>query len=394
MNGTDGSPSPPVDALDGVIDGLNHVIPVFDERQPQRGVNTRYIWAFSSFLSSHAQNISLTTQNTRRKQIIPTTPKLSILKETAVKAAREIDSLHQQEWASENANANERRFLVGISQGHIRGLLNAITSLESHWGSFHVWLKQPKRALCESLIQAWKKGELDSDEFLGWFREHQLLLQGPELDPYIAQVLLRLHVFGGEIRLPGDLQNLAHLDDHETYAAIVRMARARKEADQDWRRDRIRLTVGTGANGRGVRRFAQSVDAEDGQGIALKDKLPDISYDPIEFLCSSRQPVKLVDLAEMRAQPTGDERWASLNLTLDEYRFVRLHYGYEMTQDAVGQYLDWDAKKLAAVRRNADLKVQKHRQERHAERPKSLRNFNLPLFPKRQFSALVSEGPF
>src|ERR1035441_7453954 len=125
MNGTDrltsDLPSPPVDALDGVIDGLKHVIPVFDERQPQRGVNTRYIWAFSSFLSSHAQNIALTTQNTRRKRIIPTTLKLSILKETAVKAAREIDSLHQQEWACENANANGRRFLVGISQGHIRG---------------------------------------------------------------------------------------------------------------------------------------------------------------------------------------------------------------------------------------------------------------------------------
>src|ERR1017187_1360423 len=91
MNGTDrltsDLPSPPVDALDGVIDGLKHVIPVFDERQPQRGVNTRYIWAFSSFLSSHAQNIALTTQNTRRKRIIPTTPKLSILKETAFKAA-------------------------------------------------------------------------------------------------------------------------------------------------------------------------------------------------------------------------------------------------------------------------------------------------------------------
>ena len=380
MNATDrltsDSPSPSVDAFDGVIAALDHVIPVFDERQLHRGVNTRYIWAFSSFLSSHAQNIALTTQNTRRKRIIPTTPKLSILKETAFKAARVIDSLHQQECASENANANWRRFLVGISQGHIAGLLNAITSLESHLGSFHVWLKQPKRALCESLIRAWQKGELDSEEFLVWFREHQLLLHGPELDPYIAQVLLGMHISGGEILLPGDLQNLAHLNDHETYTAIVRMARARKQADEDGRQDRIRLTVGTGANGRGGRRFAQSIDDEDGQGIALKDKLPDIWYDPIEFLCSSRQPVKLVDLAEMRAQPTGDERWASLNLTLDEYRFVRLHYGHEMTQDAVGQYLDWDAKKLAAVRRNADLKVQKHRQERNAKTAKSLRNFN------------------
>ena len=61
--------------------------------------------------------------------------------------------------------------------------------------------------------------------------------------------------------------------------------------------------------------------------LGKNDRLSGIPYNPIEFLCSSRQPARLVDLAEMRAQPTGDERWASLNLTLDDYRFVRLHYG-------------------------------------------------------------------
>lgn len=356
-----------MDALDGVIAGLNHVIPVFDASQLHRGVNTRYVWAFSNFLSNLAEDIAPTTQYRRQEHIVPTAPKLALLKEAAIRAAGEIDSLQRQEWASENPSANGRRFLVGISQGHFAGLLNAITSLEEHWGSFHIWINQPKRALCESLIRAWQKGESDSEEFLVWFREHQLGLLGSELDPYIAQVLLGMHVMGGEIVLPGDLQNLALLNDHETYTAIVRKARARKQADEDWCQDHVRLTVGHDAAGKEVRRYAQSLDTKDEDGMTLGDRLPDIMSDPIEFLCSSRQPVKLVDLAEMRAQFVGDERWARLNLTMDEYRYVRLHHGYEMTQNDVGQYLNWDALQLEAIRRNADLKVKRYRETGTAE---------------------------
>jgi hypothetical protein len=353
--------SPPVDGLDLVIESLEHVLPVFTDRL-DLGVNTGYCHHFASVLGRQAQDIALTTQNTRRKQIIPATPKLSRLKEAALKAAGEIDSLQRQEWASENVNAAGRRFLVGIAERHIGELLNAIISLESTWGSFHIWIKRREWALCESLTRAWQKGELDSEELLVWFREHELGLLGPQLDPYIAQVLLGMHVSGGEILIPGDLQNLAHRNGQEIYATILRQARGRKQADEDGRRDRVRLTVGHDTAGKEIRRYARSLDAEDKQGMTLKQKLPDIIRDPIEFLCSSPQAVKLVDLAAMRDELAVDERWSCLNLTLDEYRYVRLHYGYEMTQQAAGEYLNWDALRIQAVRRSADLKLKKYRE--------------------------------
>jgi hypothetical protein len=152
--------------------------------------------------------------------------------EKTIKAAREIDSLHRQEWASENVNANGRRALVAIAQRHIGELSNAIARLETQWGSFQLWIKQPKRAFSESLVQAWRNGELDFEDFLLWFREHELGLPGPELDAYIAQVLLGVPRLGSEIALLGDPQTIAGLDEGEVYNAILGQARYRKEAEQ------------------------------------------------------------------------------------------------------------------------------------------------------------------
>jgi hypothetical protein len=355
-----------VDGLDLVIQALDHVLPVFSDRL-ELGVNTAYCRPLASALLTQAHTIAFTTQNTRRKQIIPAAPRLYRLKESAVKAAGQIDSLQRQEWASENVNKDGRCFLVGIAQGHVGELLNAVTRLESHWGSFHIWLRRRKWALCNSLTRAWQKRELDSEEFLVWFREHELGLRESQLDPYISQVLLGMHVSGGEIRLPGDLQNLAHLNEHEIYGAILRQARGRKQKDEDGRQDRVRLTVGHDTAGKEIRRYARSLDAEDQQGMTLEQKLPDIIRDPIEFLCSSRQTVKLVDLAAMREDLAVDERMSCLKLTLDEYRYVRLHYGLEMTQQEVREYLKWDALRIQAVRRSADLKSKKYRRTGIAE---------------------------
>jgi hypothetical protein len=246
MNSDDGlmpnmQVDPPADVLDLAIDALGHAIPVFDDRQLHRGVNTRYAREFASFLSSLAQDIASSTQFTRRKQIIPATPKLAIVKEMTLKAAGELEALTQQEQTTEDANANGRRFLVAMSQGHIGGLLNAISDLESHWGSFHIWTKHPKRSLCESLIRAWRKGDLDSEDFLVWFRTDQLGLLGPELDPYIAQVLLGMRVSGGQVLLPGDLHNLAGKSENEIFAVILSMARARKLADEYGSEDLARV---------------------------------------------------------------------------------------------------------------------------------------------------------
>ena len=230
--------SRPVDGLEMIIESLDHVIPVFNERRLDLGVNTGYCRAFVGFLSSRAQIIASTTQNTRRKEIIPAAPILSRLKEATRKAAGEIDSLRQQEWASDNVNANGRRFLVGVSQGHIGELLNAITRLESNWGSFDIWIKQPCRAAYKSLNRAWQEGERDSPEFFEWFRERILGLPSSELDAYIGQVLIGVHVAGGELRLAGDIhegpkrQNLAEKSDKEIRTAILQRARTLKYRDE------------------------------------------------------------------------------------------------------------------------------------------------------------------
>lgn len=359
--------APPADGLDMIIGSLNKVIPVFNDRQLHLGTNTRYISGIAGFVSKIAQDTALATQNARRKQIIPASPKFLILKEAALKAAGEIDSLVRQELASEKVDAHGRRFLAGIAQRDIRALVNAITHLESHWGSIQIWVKQPKRTLCQSMVRAWQNGEADSEEFLVWFREHELGLLGRDLDPNIAEVLLGLHSSGGEIELPGDLQSLAHLNEHEIYNAVLHKARFRKLAEQDGRRDRVRLTVGHDTGGKKIRRYAQSLDAEDKDGLTLKDRLPDITRDPIEFLFSSRQFIKLEDLAGMRDELAADDRWSRLNLTLDEYRYVRLHYGFGMTQNEACESLNWGPVRTQSVRRNADLKLKKYRNTVAAE---------------------------
>ena len=64
----------------------------------------------------------------------------------------------------------------------------------------------------------------------------------------------------------------------------------------------------------------------------------------------------------MYAELALDARLSGLKLTLDEYRFLRLHHGFGMTQAETGQCMNLDAQKLQAIRRNADLKVQKYRE--------------------------------
>jgi hypothetical protein len=76
--------APPADAIDTVIDSLDHVDAVFDERQLHLGTNTRYISANAGLLSSIAQDTASATQNSRRKKIIPAIPHFLRLEEVAL----------------------------------------------------------------------------------------------------------------------------------------------------------------------------------------------------------------------------------------------------------------------------------------------------------------------
>jgi hypothetical protein len=114
-----------------------------------------------------------------------------------------------------------------------------------------IWIKQPRRETCESLVRACQKAQHDFEDFLAWFTQFQLGLHGAGLDCYIAQVLLGMHVSGGEVRLPGDMRNLADSSEHEAYATILRQARARKAADENGEQDRIPVDPpGTRRSGR------------------------------------------------------------------------------------------------------------------------------------------------
>jgi hypothetical protein len=114
-----------------------------------------------------------------------------------------------------------------------------------------IWIKQPRWETCESLVRACQKAQHDFETFLAWFTQIELGLHGAGLDCYIAQVLLGMHVSGGEVQLPGDMRNLADLSEHEAYATILRQARARKAADENGEQDRIPVDPpGTRRSGR------------------------------------------------------------------------------------------------------------------------------------------------
>jgi hypothetical protein len=106
-----------------------------------------------------------------------------------------------------------------------------------------IWVKQPRRKTCESLIRACQAQQRDFEHFLAWFREHELGLLGPQLDCYTAEVLLGMHVSGGEIQLPGDMQNFVGLDEKQFYEAIVQRAIARKWRNENGATGLIRITA-------------------------------------------------------------------------------------------------------------------------------------------------------
>ena len=47
-----------------------------------------------------------------------------------------------------------------------------------------IFIKQPLRSTCESLIRAFHAGEVDAESFLAWFAERTMGLLGPELAGY------------------------------------------------------------------------------------------------------------------------------------------------------------------------------------------------------------------
>lgn len=225
--------------------------------------------AVRRLLSWTADFIASTTQKTRRTQIIPATPSCIRLKETVLESLKALDGCCAEPWTRDDAGIDEVRIVVGpvkakdfmfgrssllganAGQVQFEELLYTITRLESHWGSFDIWVRRPRVNTCKSLVRAFQNGEIDSEEFLCWFRASELKLIGNQLDPYLAQVLLGMRVSGGTLVLPGDMTvkrkgrevHLGDLGDCEIYQAIVRAARARKYSYESGTYDQTRAAL-------------------------------------------------------------------------------------------------------------------------------------------------------
>lgn len=181
----------------------------------------------------------------------------------------------------------------GLSYANAMGMqfdaaIWAVAEFEKHFGSFHIWLKQPQRATCESLLKAWENGDADFQDYLTWMRRHEFGLLparppcracrvaqatgriGPQcrcgrydagLDAYIVQVLF-------DMRTSGRLQNALSQrckTDADVYNEIVRLAGNQKRRDETNRYQR--QTVGYDCDGKPIKEPVPSLDAPEARVI-------------------------------------------------------------------------------------------------------------------------------
>ena len=237
----------------------------------------RAAWLTTGTLRPLLSDVSRQTEFTKR--------------EIATYCASHLDELKTELGADVNSSA--------ISAASLGEALLEVGAFESSVGMFHIWASQPGLAYCGALIRACLSSEQDFEDYLAWFCETKLaILANPthdeinQLRAYVAHVLLGTRAIRGTLCFPGDLSNLANLPDRELYRYLLSAAKARAKEDYDTASDRVRLTLGKTDNGKSIRRVGESLDAEDENGVPLGHKLPGLTYDPLEFLYASRQPVK------------------------------------------------------------------------------------------------------
>jgi hypothetical protein len=209
------------------------------------------------------------TENQRRKQIVPATPVCLRLKETVLRAVTALDGCVAEGWIRDDASSEELRpvleriFLPGHAEAYLDGrssllgadsaqvqltqLLSAMQRLESHWGSFEIWVRRPRLSTCRSLIRAWQNCEIDAEQFLTWLRQDELEILDNGLDPYIAQALLGMRLSNSELIIPGDMtvksrrgeeMSLTDVPESELYDRLMEAAQlAKRRYEHDGRVD-------------------------------------------------------------------------------------------------------------------------------------------------------------
>jgi hypothetical protein len=155
----------------------------------------------------------------------------------------ELEAATQPAWQSAVAEWQPERPYTGTIASRLRSSALEVGLLDDFVGTFSIWIKTPNRAKCASLNRAWKKSEPDYEDFLTAVRRNSLGLAEPQLDPYIAQVLLGMRIRAGEIRLPADLRNLPECADDEIWPTILRLARSRWLKDKYGSEDHLRVNA-------------------------------------------------------------------------------------------------------------------------------------------------------
>jgi hypothetical protein len=133
-----------------------------------------------------------------------------------------------------------------VPSEHTRALIDTADVLRRLDASFHFerWLTRPELAQARSVADALMWVEADHEEFLVMYCTKRLGLLGPQLRPYVAQILLGLRSVRGELVLPGDMvaiRNrrpipLSSFPDDQIPSKLLAFARARMLFDQNARR--------------------------------------------------------------------------------------------------------------------------------------------------------------
>ncbi len=203
--------------------------------------------------------------------------------------------------------------------------MSRLRGLASRFGGFAVWLKRPKWALCDRVLEALINRDCDGEDYLQWFVTQELR-GNRSLEPYVASVL-----WGPTC------QKWREWDECSIYGRITGAARKRKywdERDAKWLAPQPNTIP-----------------------LSHLERLPDV-VDPLEFLFSSRARIKLVTLKEMvEARVLGSPVAAGLNLTHEQLQYFTLKKVEGLKQVEVRQRLGWDEATLQRVKRATDRKL-------------------------------------
>lgn len=135
------------------------------------------------FIEDTANRVPALTQNGKRKQIVPAIPSVFALKELSLKTAQDLDA-RCLPWTREDASKDDfrralkgrnldtlmsgRTYLSGVNSAQVQvgRLLIEIQKFELRFGSFHIWIKSPQKALISSLQRSIIWRERDVEELL------------------------------------------------------------------------------------------------------------------------------------------------------------------------------------------------------------------------------------